>query len=148
VIAQMTPTLQEVTMLEVTRLEGHLVLVKVVSPVTLDEIAQADQRMRDLAREAGGKVLIAADYRQTKLLNQTEADALLAMFRRHNEGIEPSAVLVSSESAMAVLQMSRVIKQANLPTRRAFKVAAELVEWLGDAASGSEKQALARAFAG
>ncbi|MGI5860729.1 MAG: hypothetical protein ACOX6T_01585 [Myxococcales bacterium] len=135
-------------MLEVTRLEGHLVLVKVVSPVTLDEIAQADQRMRDLAREAGGKVLIAADYRQTKLLNQTEADALLAMFRRHNEGIEPSAVLVSSESAMAVLQMSRVIKQANLPTRRAFKVAAELVEWLGDAASGSEKQALARAFAG
>lgn len=135
-------------MLEVTRLEGRLVLVKVVSPVTLDEIAQGDQRMRDLEEEAGGKVLIAADYRQTKLLNQTEADALLAMFRKHNDNIERSAILVSNESAMAVLQMSRVVKQANLPTRRAFKVAAELVEWLGDAASEAEKEALARAFAG
>jgi len=129
-------------MLEVTRLEGHLVLVKVISPVTLEEIAQADVAMRDAEAAVGAKVVICADYRTTKMLNTTESDALLAMFRSHNDHIERSAILVSEESAMAVLQMSRVIKQANLPTRRSFKDSAELLAWLGEVLTAEERARL------
>jgi len=125
-------------MLEVRRVEGRLVVVKVVSPLTLEEIAQGDLQMKQSTAEAGGKVVISADYRATRLLNPAEAEALITMFRSHNDSIERSAILVSEESAMAVLQMSRVIKQANLPTRRAFKDPKELIVWLGEVLTPAE----------
>jgi hypothetical protein len=133
-------------MLHIQHLEGRLVLVKVVSPVTLSEINQGDMDMKAAELKAGGKVLICADYRETKLLNVAEAEALLAMFREHNDKIERSAILVSEESAMAVLQMSRVIKQANLPTRRSFKDTDELLAWLDEVSTETERQSLHRAL--
>lgn len=133
-------------MLEIVRIEGKLVLVKVVSPLTLEEISQADRKMAQTEAEIGGKAVIFADYRATTLLNPTESEALLKMFRSHNEHLERSAILVSEESAMAVLQMSRVVRQANLPTRRSFKDSQEVVAWLGEVLTAEERERLSAIF--
>ncbi len=127
-------------MLSVENHTGRLVEVEVRSPVTGQEIAASDAAMQEVWQKLGRKAVICADYVHTTVLGETEAQALIAMFRRHNEHLERSAVLVSEQSAVAILQMERVIREAQLPTRRAFRDARALLDWLSEALSPREQE--------
>ncbi|HEY3451911.1 MAG TPA: hypothetical protein VGK67_36470 [Myxococcales bacterium] len=135
-------------MLECQHQCGRLVTVVLSSPLTLEEIAAADLKMAQAREKAGAKVVISADYRAMTLLGQAEAGALLAMFKGHNAGIERSAILSSATSALAVMQMVRIVKEAQSPTRKAFHEPAELQSWLGEVLTPEEKAALQAVFLG
>ncbi|MGC4119446.1 MAG: hypothetical protein QM765_33740 [Myxococcales bacterium] len=125
---------------------GRLVTVVASTPLTLEEIAAADVEMCKARQRAVGKVVICADYRQMTLLGPTEVEALVAMFKRHNLGIERSAILSSATSALAVLQMVRIVKEARSPTRKAFHEPAEVQTWLGEILTPEESAALGTAL--
>ena len=77
-----------------------------------------------------GPVVICADHRRLTVLPADHVEKLVAMFRRQNARIDLSAVLVSGASAVAILQMVRVIAEAKNPSRRAFRSPDDVIDWL------------------
>jgi hypothetical protein len=126
-------------MFTVERKVGRLVEVMMRGRVTLEELDSADRGMAQARRESGAPLVIIADYRQTKFLLEEHASYLAQMFRRHNDSIERSAVLVSATSAIGVLQMERVIREAKHPSRRAFRDPNEAASWLDEVLTPIER---------
>ncbi len=133
-------------MLQVRHRHGRVVTVHGASPLSLDDIAGADRDMRAAHLLARDKVVICADYREMKLLGPTEAKAMISMFGLFNEFIERSAILSSSQSALAVLQLVRILREANNPTRKAFDDPAELRAWLAEILTPDEAASIKDVF--
>jgi hypothetical protein len=110
--------------------------------VTREEIDAADRAMDDAVRSLGEPCVIVADYRRAKFLLEEDAGHLTQMYRRHNNHIERSAILVSSASAVAVLQIERVVREASFASRRAFRDPSELAAWLDEVLSPPERARL------
>jgi hypothetical protein len=129
-------------MFTIERKVGRLVEAVMRSPVTLEDLSSADEAMEEATRPLQGSAIVLADYTQTKFLLAEHAAHLLQMYRRHNDHIERSAILVSASSAVGVLQMERVIREADNPSRRAFRDAREAAAWLGEVLSVAERARL------
>lgn len=123
---------------------GRLAEVRLVSPFSDEDIRQADLAMLAIFERVQAPLVIAADYRQARVLSASQAAELSAMFRRHNDRIQRSAILASDQSATAVLQLSRVVREANLPDRRSFRDPAEAERWLGEILGDEERGRLHR----
>ena len=132
-------------MFRVAHNAGRLVEVRTVSPLSSDEIAQAEVSMVDAVHVARQAVVVCADYRKLTVLPARQADEFVAMFRRHNLNIEVSAIIVAPTSAIAVLQIERVISEADCPNRKCFRSTSKAIDWLRPHLSPSEDLRL-RAF--
>jgi hypothetical protein len=128
-------------MFTVRRVAGRLVEVIMASPVTEQEIQKADGAMAEVVKGAG-RVVICADYTRAKVLPQELSGKLVEMFKKHNAGIERSAVLCAADSATAILQMERVIREAQNPSRKFFRDRAELCTWLAEVLDDDAKKKL------
>jgi len=126
-------------MFEVRSRVGRLVEVELRSPVSEAEMDSADLAMASVVARLGGRAVICADYTGTSVLSPVLTDRLVAMFRKHAPSIERSAVFVSPESASAILQIERVIREASHPARKAFRNANELVAWLRESLTETEQ---------
>lgn len=129
-------------MFTVDRRVGRLVESVMRSPVTVEEIRAVDAAMFEAARALRRPIVIIADFRQTKFLLQEDAERLVGVFRHHNESIERSAILVSASSAVGVLQMERLIREAASPVRRAFRDPEEAIAWLDEVLTPPERERL------
>jgi hypothetical protein len=110
--------------------------------VPLAEVEAADRAMDDAVRSLQSPCVIIADYTQARFLLEEDAVQLTQMYRRHNNHIERSAILVSASSAVAVLQMERVIREAKYAPRRAFRDAREAAAWLEEVLTPTERARL------
>jgi len=124
----------------IERRVGRLVEATMRTPTTLDDIDSAGRRMAEVLGGLPRRGVICADFTQAKILLAPESEALARVFRHTNEHFERSAVLVSSTSATSVLQMERVIREAENPARRAFREAIELVVWLSEILDAAERE--------
>jgi hypothetical protein len=70
-------------------------------------------------------------------------DRFVALMKSGNPKIERSALLVNTESAALGLQISRMLKEAAHPARRAFADPSELTTWLSPVLTVNEQSALA-----
>jgi hypothetical protein len=129
-------------MFTVERKVGRLVEALMRSPVTVEDLNSADQAMEEATRGLRGSAIVLADYTQTRFLLAEHAEHLVQIFRRHNDDFERSAILVSASSAVGVLQMERVIREASNPSRRAFRDPAEAASWLSEVLSVAERARL------
>lgn len=109
---------------------GRLLEARPVSPLTNEEIEQADATMGRCVEAAGGKVIICGDYRWLTILPAKQATSFVDLFRRYNQYILFSAILVDANSAVSVLQMERVIREAASPARQCFRSVENAREWL------------------
>jgi uncharacterized protein (DUF305 family) len=134
-------------MFTVERHQGRLIEVRTISPVSLAEIADADIAMGEAAA-SGGRIFICADHRKLAILGTEQADQFIAMFRRHNQAIELSAIVVAPTSATAILQMERVIAEAQNPNRRAFRSTKDAANWLRPHLTSAEAARINAFFAG
>lgn len=121
---------------------GRLVEAAMRSPVTRAEIDASDRTLREIARAHRELVVVIADFRQARFLLQEDATHLIDAFRGHNRDIERSAILVSTSSAVGVLQMERMIREANSPARRAFRDPHEATAWLDEVLTAPERARL------
>jgi hypothetical protein len=110
--------------------------------VTLAEIEAADRAMDQAVRSIRGPCVIIADYRQARFLLEEDTPRLTQLYRSHNNHIERSAIVVSEASAVAVLQMERVIREAKYPSRRAFRDTREAAAWLDEVLGPAERTRL------
>lgn len=129
-------------MFRVESTAGRLAEVRLVTPILDADIDKADVDMLALFERVKAPLIVAADYRKAHVLSTQQADDLTAMFKRHNDRIERSAILSSDQSATAVLQLMRVVREAKLPNRRAFKDPGDVEKWLGEILTGEERERL------
>jgi hypothetical protein len=115
---------------------GRLLEVRLVSPVTLEDIDQCQKRLDELF-DRHGEVVLVADYTRATVFSQEVAARLLDVFKRGKGRVARSAALVS-QGAVFSLQVERLIAQAGNPIRRSFHEPFELKAFLGSALKHEE----------
>ena len=93
------------------------------------------------------RIVIAADWRPCKLFTPEVAERAVEMMSGVNPRIERSAILHRDDQATSVLQVARLIKEAQSPHRRVFTNPYEMQSWLGEVLNDAERDRL-RAFLG
>jgi hypothetical protein len=78
------------------------------------------------------RVIIVGDYRRASTLSPDVADRFVQVFSRSNPRIERSALLVLPEQATFQMQVERMVREANNPSRRTFRDAWALETWLAE----------------
>jgi len=75
-------------------------------------------------------LVIAADWRQCRVLTPEVAERAVLMLSRSNPRVKRSAILHAREQSTSVLQVMRLAREAKLPHRRVFTETAEMRGWL------------------
>ena len=130
-------------MVEVANPAGRLVTFRVRSP--LDD-GNADRAAADLRRTIGavaGRVVVCTDLTDARVLAPETSERFVAVMRADNPRLERSALLLGNNSATFVMQLERMVREADSPARRTFREASELVEWLRPSLTADEEAALA-----
>ena len=94
---------------------------------------------------SGMQVVIAADWRHCEVFSPEVAAAIPAMFRCISN-IRRSAIIHREDHATSVMQILRLIREANHPERRVFTDAAQMREFLAEVLSDPERLQLRRLF--
>jgi hypothetical protein len=121
---------------------GRLVEAVMQARVTRADIDAASRSIADVAESMAGKCVVIGDYRATRFLLEEDVVQLLQVLRRYNDRIERSAIVVSAQSAVGVLQMERIVRESGHPLRRAFRDVNEAAAWLGEVLTPAERARL------
>jgi hypothetical protein len=123
---------------------GHLVEVRAPRGLTSPmRVTAFTADVVTAVREAGGRALLCADYRRASPLLPEAAGPWAHAMRETNAQILRSAVLVDPDNTMFNLQIERVVRCAgHSGHRRIFTDLLELREWMRDAATEAERQAI------
>jgi superfamily I DNA/RNA helicase len=121
---------------------GRLVTFRINPPVSDENSARASSELRALIVAAEGPVIVVSDLSAARAFAPETTARFVALMKSDNPKIERSALLLSPDSATLGLQVSRMIKEAAHPARRAFAAAAELSNWLQPLLTTDEKEAL------
>jgi hypothetical protein len=90
-------------------------------------------------------VVICADWRSGSLLSPDAAEVLLGMLTGRSAQIERSAILLATNKAVFDLQVERLVREANHPSRRTFRDVEKQMTYLSEVLSASERD-VARSF--
>jgi hypothetical protein len=91
---------------------------------------------------ANVSVVVAADWRRTRLMEGEAADAFGKMIGSFNDRIERSAAVSAQTSPIAVLQFLRVIRESRHPNRKLFDNVGDLTAYLSELLTPEEKERL------
>ncbi len=88
------------------------------------------------------RLVIAADWRQCPLFGEDVAKSVTAMLMATGNRIERSAILHRADQPTSVLQVFRLIKEAQQSHRRVFHKTDEMYAWLGELLDSAERRRL------
>lgn len=123
----------------VARNVGRLIELRPEPLHSVDLVAAMGNAAMAVMREVGAECVFCMDWRRLRLLAPEVADALAALMRGSNARFLRSAALIG-EKATFGLQVERVLKAANNPSRRAFRNPNELLAWLGEVTTAEENE--------
>jgi hypothetical protein len=127
-------------MISVAHRVGRLVEVRIITPVTAEEIQAMGQRIGlAYAACAPRPIVGCTDLRGANLFPMDLAEQVAAFMKKGNPRIERGAMLVG-ESALFSMQVERVVREAGNPSRRTFRVRTELEKWLAEVLTPFERQ--------
>jgi hypothetical protein len=87
-------------------------------------------------------VVVAADWRRTRLMEGAAADLFGKMIGSFNARIERSGAVSAQGSPIAVLQFLRVIRESKHPNRKLFDRVSDLTAYLGEVLTPEENERL------
>jgi hypothetical protein len=85
------------------------------------------------------RAVLVADWRGCPVLTPPVAERVLAMLRRNSPLIERNALLHLPDQSTSLLQLFRVIQEAENPHRRLFTDVGALERFLGELLDGGEQ---------
>lgn len=104
---------------------------------SLDDLARLIGALGQLQRELPGPSIYCVDWRRLRVLSPDVATALANGMREGNSRSLRSAALIGSHATLA-LQLDRVIREANHPSRRIFREPEPMLAWLGEVMTRAE----------
>lgn len=84
------------------------------------------------------RIIIAADWRRCSLFGPGTADRALAMLTRANPRLLRSGILIRPDSPTALMQVMRLVGQAQSPDRRVVTSSEEMISWLSPVTTPKE----------
>lgn len=129
-------------MIEVTNPAGRLVTFRVRSPVEDGNAERAAADLRRAVEGITGPVVVCTDLTDARTFAPATTERFVAVMKADNPRLERSAILFGPHSATFVLQLERMVREANSPARRTFRETNELVEWLRPSLTPIEAAAL------
>jgi hypothetical protein len=130
----------------IQNVKGRLVELRMEGEITQQEFAESAAEFGAVIERIPGPVVLFTDNRALKVLPQDVAVRLLEVMRNDNPKIERNGVL-ASRSAVLALQMERLFRNAGGATRRLFRDAPDLEQWLGEVLTLTERERLHRILA-
>jgi hypothetical protein len=130
-------------MWSIHRNAGRLIEVKVVSPVTLQELQPFAQRLREVSDELPERFVGCVHLVEANIFPPDVANGFINIMQRDNPRLERSAFLIGAQAVFA-LQIERMLREADHSRRRSFRSAETLAEWLSEVLTEEEKAALHR----
>ena len=121
---------------------GRLVAGRIASMKTRADAIPYANAFRVAVKGLGAKAVIFADYRRVSVFSPEVADELQMLMKDMNPYVDRSAVLVAAEHATHSLQVERVVREAQLASRRRFTDLADAVNWLGEILTEPERRDL------
>lgn len=84
------------------------------------------------------RIVIAADWRQCRLLTPDVAERATRMLTKSNPRVERSTILHDAGQATSILQVLRLAREAKMPNRRVFTDPTEMRSWLAEVLQPNE----------
>lgn len=123
---------------------GRLIEVRVRSLPDLAEVQRFWQRFGEIAaRMQSSQIVICTDVHSILVLPPEVAEAMITGMQRDNPRLLRNGLLLGG-SAIALLQVDRLIREANSPARKSFRDPESLIRWLDEILTQPEQQALRR----
>jgi hypothetical protein len=97
-----------------------------------EELTQLAARGKEVMASMSGKVVVCADYRNVAFMRADLTARYVQFLSAVSPKVERSAILIRDDHAIFGLQIARMVREANFPSRRVFKIAEELKSWLGE----------------
>lgn len=118
--------------------EGKLVELRVVTPVSVEEMLDLQKTHLEVTRAIKGDYAVAVDLRRAQVFPPQITERFISLMSQLNPRLLRSAILIN-ESAVLGLQAERAIETAGHPDRKAFRDPVALELWLGEVLSDGEK---------
>jgi len=134
-------------MTEVRNPTGRLVTFRVIPPVDDGNSGRSALELRSTISAIAGPVVVCADLTAARTFSPETTERFVALMRSDNPKLERGALLLDAGSATVVLQVERMVREANLPARRTFRDRGELTAWLDPILTPAERAALAEFLA-
>jgi hypothetical protein len=122
---------------------GRLVEVRLASPLDVSDVQRFVQDMTAVMEKVKGKYVGVVDMLDAYVFPANVADMLSKLLSGAATRVERTAMLIGS-SAVFGLQVERVIRDANNPNRRVFRITRELTSWLNEVLTPAERARLER----
>jgi hypothetical protein len=125
--------------------EGRLLEINVAGGYrSVEDVAEMTRRIRTAlaAVPESKRLIIAADWRNCPLFSEAVARSVTSMLTVTGTRVERSAILHRPDQATSVLQVFRLIKEANQDHRRVFHRVEEMYGWLGELLTATERRRL------
>jgi hypothetical protein len=104
----------------------------------VDSLFEKVVRCFDSKFSAPDKGVTVADWRHCSILSGEAAEKLLVRMTRDNPRVMRSAALASRQSASAVMQFTRLIRESDSEVRRLFFEPEPLVRWFSEVLTVTE----------
>ncbi len=121
--------------------EGRLIELRVVTPMSAEEILDLQKTHLEVTREVKGEYAVAVDMLRAQVFPPQMAERFIALMSQLNPRLIRSAILIS-ESAVLGLQAERAISTAGDANRKAFRDPLALEHWLGEVLTARERNRL------
>jgi hypothetical protein len=110
--------------------------------------ADVDEMIQNIKQQFGTiaeptRIVIAADWRRCRVLTPEVSERVTQMLVGTNTRLERSAILHDSTQATSILQVMRIVREANFPNRRVFTDPYEMEAWLSELLTTEERERLA-----
>lgn len=124
-------------MYTIHRRVGRLVEITIRSPVTLDEAVRWRQDHDAAVNAVSGPYVCFVDVVDATVFPPEVADAYVATMRNEPRLLR-TGILLNADPVLA-LQVQRMVREGNVPTRRTFHASPELEAWLGEVLVPAER---------
>jgi hypothetical protein len=129
-------------MIALKKLNGRLIGVRSIAPVTLEDVELLAQALGTVVRELVDGMLMIVDLRPCGIVPLPVAERIVELQRRDNPALIRSAYLITEDQGSLGLQLSRMLRATSHPARRAFDQVSAAVRWLGEVLTELEKPSL------
>lgn len=107
-------------------------------------VADVDDMLRRIKQQFATvamptRIVIAADWRACTVLTPDVSERVVQMLVATNARVERSAILHEPTQATSVLQVMRLVREAEFENRRVFTEAHELEAWLNEILNPAER---------
>ena len=121
---------------------GRLLESRFRSPMVVEELVEFERQRAALRSRFAKERIVVMDFRHASVLPPEVADSLVSLLAPANPGLLRNGILVPDSSALVMLQLQRIVREAENDRRRVFRERAPLEAWLGEVLDAAERERL------